>query len=37
VWAVRQHAGQRWQADGAAFVAHPMAVASLVAGAGYQN
>jgi (p)ppGpp synthase/HD superfamily hydrolase len=37
VWAVRQHAGQRREADGAAFVAHPMEVASLVAGSGYPD
>jgi hypothetical protein len=27
VWAVQQHAGQRREADRAAFVAHPMEVA----------
>jgi (p)ppGpp synthase/HD superfamily hydrolase len=30
VWAVQQHAGQRREADGAAFVMHPIEVASLV-------
>ena len=37
VWAVQQHAGQRREADGAAFVAHPMEVASLVAGSDYPD
>jgi (p)ppGpp synthase/HD superfamily hydrolase len=37
VWAVQQHAGQRREADGAAFVAHPIEVASLVDGEHYPD
>ena len=37
VWAVQQHAGQRRETDGAAFVMHPIEVASLVDGDHYPD
>ena len=37
VWAVQQHAGQRRETDGAAFVMHPIEVASLVDGEHYPD
>ena len=36
-WAVERHAGQRREADGAAFVMHPIEVAALVDGAHYPD
>ena len=36
-WAVERHAGQRREADGAAFVMHPIEVAALVDGAQYPD
>jgi (p)ppGpp synthase/HD superfamily hydrolase len=37
VWAVERHAGQRREADGAAFVMHPIEVAALVDGSHYPD
>ena len=36
-WAVERHAGQRREADGAAFVMHPIEVAALVDSADYPD